>query len=184
MQFTLTGLSQKGDWRVFAYDAMDADTIRLRFTVRADLALSRRYGIPDRELPYLCIEILGVRVKRATGKEHRPEDPRTVILDEHIMREYGKRYMAARDAASLKWSAPGGVFVTGSGPAPGFRSLLKRRGFSPVFWEKTCSCYNSRNRGRLRPKNFFERLVLLAIVPYRCLVCDDRCFRIRIVTTR
>jgi hypothetical protein len=45
MQFILTGFTQELGFRVFAFERMGEDRIRTRWTVSADLALSRRYGI-------------------------------------------------------------------------------------------------------------------------------------------
>lgn len=45
MQFILTVFTEKLGLRVFAFERMGEDRIRTRCTVRADLALTRRYGI-------------------------------------------------------------------------------------------------------------------------------------------
>jgi hypothetical protein len=58
MQFMLTGFTQDSAFRVFAFDRMGADRVRTKVVVRADLALSRRYGIPMQELPLLCRNLL------------------------------------------------------------------------------------------------------------------------------
>src|SRR5580704_7060777 len=58
MQFILTGFTQETGFRVFAFGGVVVGQIRTVFTVRADLALSRRYGIPMQELPLLCRSLL------------------------------------------------------------------------------------------------------------------------------
>lgn len=47
---------------MFAYEVIFADHVRTSFTVRADLALSRRFGIQLQELPLMCMGILERRV--------------------------------------------------------------------------------------------------------------------------
>jgi hypothetical protein len=74
MQFTLTGFTQDAGCRVFAYEGVGDDRVRIRFTVRADLALSRKYGIRLQELPLMCV---GCPMKppvrsRSCGKERSP----------------------------------------------------------------------------------------------------------------
>jgi len=61
MQFVLTGFKQEREFRVFAFEGIAADRVRIAFTVRADLDLSRRYGIRLQELPLICREVLEQR---------------------------------------------------------------------------------------------------------------------------
>jgi len=58
MQFILTGFTQDTGFRVFAFEGVAIGQLRTIFTVRADLALSRRYGIAMQELPLLCRAVL------------------------------------------------------------------------------------------------------------------------------
>jgi|SoiMethySBSTD1v2_1073268.scaffolds.fasta_scaffold272992_4 hypothetical protein len=58
MQFSLKGFSQDMGFRVFAFEGIAADRSRLAFSVRTDLALTRRYGIRLQELPLLCHGLL------------------------------------------------------------------------------------------------------------------------------
>jgi hypothetical protein len=58
MQFTIRGFSETMGARVFAFDGIAEDQTRVAFTVRADLALTRRYGIRLQELPLLCRAVL------------------------------------------------------------------------------------------------------------------------------
>jgi len=60
MQFVLTGFTQEVGFRVFAFARVEAGAIRIPFTVRADMALVRRYAIPMQELPLLCRGILEI----------------------------------------------------------------------------------------------------------------------------
>lgn len=68
MQFTLRGFSQIMGYRVFTFEGVAADKTRALFTVKADLALARRYGIRLQELPLLCREVLN---RRHDGSERR-----------------------------------------------------------------------------------------------------------------
>jgi hypothetical protein len=58
MQFSLMGFSEDTGFRVFAFEGVAAGRTRMKFTVKTDLALIRRYGIRMQELPLLCREIL------------------------------------------------------------------------------------------------------------------------------
>ena len=106
MQFTLTGFTQDSGCRVFAYDGVGDDRVRNRFTVRADLALSRKYGIRLQELPLICLEIL--------ERMNAMEDPagagqtgalRTFSFSEDAMIRYAGEIVAERDAAALRRSS-------------------------------------------------------------------------------
>ena len=55
MQFVMTGFTQDIGFRVFAFEGIAGDGTRTPFTVRLDLALSRKYGIRIQELPLLCL---------------------------------------------------------------------------------------------------------------------------------
>jgi hypothetical protein len=65
MQFVLTGFTQDLGCRVFAFDGIAVDRIRTAFTVRADMALIRRYGIQIQELPLLCRSVRAMVVELA-----------------------------------------------------------------------------------------------------------------------
>jgi hypothetical protein len=54
VHFSMTGFTQDGGSRVFGFTRVHADGTRAEFTVKADLALSRRYAIAVQELPLLC----------------------------------------------------------------------------------------------------------------------------------
>ena len=58
MPFILTGFTQDIGFRVFAFARGGADRSSAVYTVRADLALSRRYEITLQELPLLCRNLL------------------------------------------------------------------------------------------------------------------------------
>ena len=67
MQFILTGFSEIAGFRVFAFEGIAADWTRTAFTVRTNLALTRRYGIRLQELPLLCRAVL----ERSDDEEQR-----------------------------------------------------------------------------------------------------------------
>ena len=50
----------------------------------------------------MCVEILELRINRTNWRIDGPEDQRILVLNESLMRDYGKRYVAARDAAHLR----------------------------------------------------------------------------------
>src|SRR5579859_5539370 len=68
MQFNLLGFTESTGFRVFAFEGINADRTRTGFTVRADLALTRRYGIRLQELPLLC---RGLLERQVLGEELR-----------------------------------------------------------------------------------------------------------------
>jgi hypothetical protein len=102
MQFILTGFTQDREFRVFAFEGIAADRVRTPFTVRADLALSRIYGIRLQELPLMCRGILERR-------EESPEegDPLNALtFTEEAMRLHASNCIAARALAAQKKKAP------------------------------------------------------------------------------
>ncbi len=58
MQYTLTGFTHDMGFRVFAFECVGDDRTRTEYRVRADLALTRKYGIRIQELPLLCRRLL------------------------------------------------------------------------------------------------------------------------------
>jgi len=98
MQFILTGFTQDLGCRVFAFEGIAVDRIRMAFTVRADMALIRRYGIQIQELPLLCRGIL----------ERRDEASETQALTftEEEMRTWATARAAAKDEAAQRRRPP------------------------------------------------------------------------------
>jgi hypothetical protein len=94
MQFVLTGFTQDMAFRVFAFEGVGADRIRTRYTVRADLGLVRRYGIPVQELPLLCRALL--------DKSSEAEQKRALTFTEDEMDVYARNCAEAREAAARK----------------------------------------------------------------------------------
>ncbi|MFZ0592139.1 MAG: hypothetical protein WAM39_16860 [Bryobacteraceae bacterium] len=94
MQFSLVGFSQDTGFRVFAFEGVGADRTRTTYTVRADLALTRRYGIRMQELPLLC---RGLLERRGEG-----EQMYAVTFTEEEMCLHAHNCEEARHAAMLK----------------------------------------------------------------------------------
>ncbi len=94
MQFILTGFKQDGDFRVFAFEGIAADRVRSPYTVRADLALSRTYGIRLQELPLMCRAILE---RREEGEQEN-----ALTFTEDAMRQHASNCVAARALAAQK----------------------------------------------------------------------------------
>jgi len=57
MHYILTGFTQELGFRIFEFDRVQNHE-RVTYTVRADLALSRKYAIRMQELPLLCRRVL------------------------------------------------------------------------------------------------------------------------------
>ena len=102
MQFILTGFTQDREFRVFAFEGIAADRVRTPFTVRADLALSRTYGIRLQELPLMCRAILE---HREEGSEERNTE-HALTFTEDAMRLHASNCIAARALAAQKKKAP------------------------------------------------------------------------------
>ena len=102
MQFILTGFTQEREFRVFAFEGIAADRARTPFTVRADLSLSRTYGIRLQELPLMCRAILE---RREEGTEEG-ETQNALTFTEDAMRIHASNCVAARALAALKKKAP------------------------------------------------------------------------------
>jgi hypothetical protein len=94
MQFILTGFTQDREFRVFAFEGIAPNRVRTGFTVRADLALSRRYGIRQQELPLMCRAVLEAR------EEGNQENAMT--FSEEAMRLHETNCIAARALAAQK----------------------------------------------------------------------------------
>jgi hypothetical protein len=96
LHFILRGFSQVMGSRVFAFEGVAADWTRTPFTVRTDLALTRRYGIRLQELPLLCRAVL--------ERCHEGEENREFAYTEEDMRLYAD--CAAARAAAAKQRKP------------------------------------------------------------------------------
>jgi hypothetical protein len=98
MQFILIGFTQDMGFRVFSFERMGDDRVRTKCTVKADLALIRRYGIQIQELPLLCRSLLD------RCEEGREMDSLTFTEDE--MRVCATERAAAREGAAKKRRPP------------------------------------------------------------------------------
>src|ERR1700730_14123511 len=98
MQFNFTRLTQDKEFRVFAFEVIAADRVRTPFTVRADLALSRTYGIRLQELPLMCRAIL--------ERRDEAEVQNALTFTEEAMRLHASNTIAARALAAQKKKTP------------------------------------------------------------------------------
>jgi hypothetical protein len=96
--FSLIGFTQDSGFRVFAFEGVAADRSRTAFTIRADLALTRKYGIPVQDLPLLC---RGILERTTEGEQPAPE-----FFTEDDMRLHARTCAAARSAAIEKRKIP------------------------------------------------------------------------------
>ncbi|MFN7939644.1 MAG: hypothetical protein U0R19_40335 [Bryobacteraceae bacterium] len=97
MQFVLRGFSQVVGLRVFAFEGIATDRTRAMYTVSADLAMSRRYGIRLQELPLLCRSVL--------ERCHEGGEIREFNYSEEQMRLHADG-AAARDEAAKRRKPP------------------------------------------------------------------------------
>ena len=86
VQFVLTGFTQDMGFRVFSFDCVGDDRVRTRCTVRADLALIRRYGIQIQELPLLCRTLLDRSGKAGESVTFTEEEMRVCANDRAVAR--------------------------------------------------------------------------------------------------
>lgn len=98
MPFVLTGFTQKDGFRIFAFEQVAADRSREPYTVKADLALIRRYDIRVQDLPLLCRGLL--------DRHDQAEDTRMFIFTEEDMGLHAKDCAAAKSAAVAKRKTP------------------------------------------------------------------------------
>ena len=98
MQFILIGFTQDMGFRVFSFERTGDDRLRTKCTVRADLALIRRYGIQIQELPLLCRGLLD---RCEEGREIE-----SLTFTEEEMRACATERAAARECAAARKRKP------------------------------------------------------------------------------
>lgn len=96
MEFLLKGFSQQEGFRVFAFQAVGPDKTKSEFTVRAEMAIIRRYGIRVQELPLLCRGLLELR--------DEAELTRALTFSEGDMRAHAAVSAALQETAQRKRS--------------------------------------------------------------------------------
>jgi hypothetical protein len=98
MQFTLTGFTQDLAFRVFAFERLGSDRVRTKMTVKADLGLTRRYGIQMQELPLLCRNLL--------ERSDNAAETHTFTFSEDDMCLHAKDRASAKEAAAHRRKSP------------------------------------------------------------------------------
>jgi len=98
MQFILTGFTQDMAFRVFAFERMGSDRVRTKVAVKADLAMTRRYGIQMQELPLLCRNLL--------ERSDSGEGSQTLTFSEDDMCVHAKDRASAKEAAANRRKSP------------------------------------------------------------------------------
>lgn len=98
MQFTLLGFTQDIGFRVFSFECMGNDKTKTAHSIRVDLALSRKHGIPLQELPLLC--------RSALEQDLRAEGTDVMTFTEGEMVLHATTCAEARAAAVLKRKTP------------------------------------------------------------------------------
>jgi hypothetical protein len=99
MRYVLTGFTHSTGFRVFAFDGVTEHWVRTSYSVRADLALSRKHGIHMQELPLLCRAVLD---RRSEG-----DDQRAFTFTEDDMTIHSNAMSAAAESRKKKpWRKP------------------------------------------------------------------------------
>lgn len=113
LRFVFAGFTQESGVRVFAFEKIAEDQTRTKYSVRADLALSRRYDIRMQELPLLCRVFL--------ERQGAEEDRRAFTLTEQEMSIWAKESAAKLRFPSFKKRPPVNPPGEGAGAVPSFR---------------------------------------------------------------
>lgn len=98
--FVLKGFRQESGSRVFEFEGIAPDRTRTDFTVKADLALSRSYGIQLQELPLLCRSLLDGAQEPAQELIYTEQDMRVHAAAQAAMREADQKKRQSRKAAA------------------------------------------------------------------------------------
>jgi hypothetical protein len=93
LRYILTGFTHETGFRVFAFEGVSEGRVRTEYTVKADLALTRRYRIRVQELPLLCRGVL--------ERRNEAEEERSLIYSEAEMCVYADG-CAAREASQKR----------------------------------------------------------------------------------
>jgi len=99
MGFILKGFTEDMGFRVFAFEKVAQDQTRTEYTVRADLALTRRYDIRMQELPLLCRLLL--------ERRETVDETHTLTFTEAEMSIHAKECAAVRRPPAFKKKVPG-----------------------------------------------------------------------------
>lgn len=94
IEYVLTGFNQEHNIRRFAFDGIDGDRTRTKFTVAVDVSLIRKYAISIQELPLLCRHLLEVQAAATPN--------RTITFTEADMIGHADRRAAAELAAEQR----------------------------------------------------------------------------------
>lgn len=95
MEFLLTGFTHEKDFRVFSFECIGTDRVWTKCTVRADLSVTRKYGIALQELPLLCRGLLD---RREMAEAHPGGDNVSITFTEDEIRTLSDERAAARAA--------------------------------------------------------------------------------------
>ena len=106
MHFILTGFTQDLGFRVFSFEKVEETRARSIYTVRADLALSRRYDIRMQELPLLCRLLL--------ERCDTTSDLRTLTLTEEDMSHHATKVANRTPRSSHKRPGEVATGISGS----------------------------------------------------------------------
>jgi len=112
VQFMLTGFKQDVGFRVFTFEAAPAGASKMQFSVKADLAMARRYGIQMQALPLLCWGLL---------ERSDVVTERAFTYSEEEMCQYARTVKEERAAAALKKQSARRTLTT-STPGVGWRT--------------------------------------------------------------
>jgi len=124
LQFMLTGFKQDIGFRVFNFETSPVGAPKVQFSVRADLALARRYGIQMQALPLLCWELLE-RNENSGGENSGGENSmeHSFTYSEEEMCRYARTCKEERAAIALKKQSARKT-LTATQPGVGWRTAV------------------------------------------------------------
>ncbi len=124
MHYVFVGFTPETGSRVFRFERVGGDMSRTGFTVRADLALTRRYGIQMQDLPLLCNTLLSALEDNEERRDftYGEEAMRRLADDKTAEKDRVKRKNAARKAPSNNgakgpWHGPSSLGATATAAA-------------------------------------------------------------------
>lgn len=115
VQFTLTGFTQKGEFRVFTFESAGAKKIRVEHRVQANITLIRKYSIALQDLPLLCRSLL--ERPETDGIPEGTEETHSLTYTEEEMRLHASNAAIARREAAARKKPPRRPAATNLGSA-------------------------------------------------------------------
>ena len=108
MEIHFIRFEQSKDFRLFAFDCIGSDRSVTKVTVRADVALARKYDIRLQELPLLCSRLLAAVPEGTMGPAMTFAEADMVALRtaERLVLDKKKRRVRISQTTGSAWRHP------------------------------------------------------------------------------